>query len=477
MNDNDFLKEFGKNIGREQRHEASDADWEKLAFSLDAQAGSNRRRRQMLAWVFPLVATSAFALLGAMLWQTRSESDAMQVEIAQLRAAVADQKSGSRVDTTLRHISVIRYDTIYRTVVLRTLLPGEAAPAVDSKSIAPIAVDISQKIKDQDFIGSRHEAVSGNDPHADALPTTQPEASGHAANLPQTEVSQPEAATKKGTDQLLNMPTSPVDEAKTQPDAAALDQSPKPSISHPDGLYHLPLKSLPPLRSYLKQRLPNSSDLTVVLPASAPAPVPMIRRLRPRNVMVGITSGLLFPQTKGVEYHNNYTLGLTGQVALGRYLLLVVGAEYGEANYKVSGFASNEFKIPPLMRPTPNDALDHVELKQPLLDFSLGLRHVFLPHKRLHPFVGAAWTMEQVQEERLRYEFRNQLTEEATYVLVQRNGSRFNANGLQIGSGLEWAFAKRLSFRIEGMYQWQHAKSVPLLPERWGLRSGLGYRF
>ena len=59
MSDNDFLKEFGKNLGRERLHEASDADWAKLATSLDAQDRSRRRRRQMLAWAFPLVATAA----------------------------------------------------------------------------------------------------------------------------------------------------------------------------------------------------------------------------------------------------------------------------------------------------------------------------------------------------------------------------------------------------------------------------------
>ncbi len=476
MSDNDFLKEFGKNLGREQRYEASGSDWEKLASSLGAQDRRRRRRRQILAWAFPLVASSAFVLLGAMLWQTRSQSDAMQIEIARLRAVVAVQKSTSTTDTTVRHISVIQYDTIYRTVVLRTHLPSVAASGFGSKNITPIASSVLQKTKNQYFEIDKQEAISSDSPHPRSPPAapvaTLPAGSDQATPLPHTEVIPPEAAVKNASDHLSRTPTGQVDEAKIQIANAVPDGSPRSP-----GLYTLPQKVLPALQSHVKRHLYRPSDLTVVLPEAAPRPVPMIRRLRPHSAMVGITSGLLFPRTAGVEYRNNYTIGLAGQIALGRHLRLLVGAEYGSANFKVRGSASDNFKIPPVATPNPNDVLNYVELQQPLWDFSLGLRYVFMPEKRLHPFIGASWAMEQTQEERRRYKFVNALTEEPTYVLVQRNGTRFNANGLQIGTGLEWVFAKRLSFRLEGIYQWQRATSVPLLPERWGLRAGLGYRF
>ena len=69
------------------------------------------------------------------------------------------------------------------------------------------------------------------------------------------------------------------------------------------------------------------------------------------------------------------------------------------------------------------------------------------------------------------------MTDEESSTLVSRNDDYFNFDGLQVGLGLEGTVTKRLSVSLEGFYQRQFGTTVTLLAERWGLKTGLIYRF
>ena len=117
MSDFDFLKEFAKNLDRERLYEPDDADWEKLAVALDAQAQAKRRRHLLFAWALPLAASVAFILLGTLLWQTSSKTAKMQAEIVRLQKELGMKNGVTLADTTVHHVVTIQFDTIYRTVV------------------------------------------------------------------------------------------------------------------------------------------------------------------------------------------------------------------------------------------------------------------------------------------------------------------------------------------------------------------------
>lgn len=452
MSDFDFLKEFGKDLDRERLLEYVEADWEKLAASLYAQERDKRRRRRMFALAFPLAASAIFILLGTLLWQTRSRADRMQAEIVRLQTELS---SKNELDTTVQHIALIQYDTIYRTLVVQ-LHSGYSLES-DFNPNNNHADSIAKKIQNQFVAKNKPQGVGTNNPLQNK--------SNEVKSLAQVTETGGEVIQKKSNefltdgginlpDSVANIPESPTDSVKTEAGATVSDQP------------------------HIEDSSTQKSNITVMIPAPHNLRVPLLRRLRPHDAMIGFTSGMLFPQTKDAIPRNSYTLGLNGQIAFGRHLRLLAWAEHGWTTFKVNGSTLDNSNIPPPPTPpTPDDVFDYVQVEQPLWDFSLGLRYVFLPGKPLHPFIGAAWVGEQTQEQKLKYEYRNQVTEEEIYTLVPRDDSRFNPNGLQISLGAEWLFTKSLSLVLEGIYQRQYGTSVPLLKERWGLKTGLAYSF
>ncbi len=391
----------------------------------------------------------------------------------------------SNVIRTLNKNSVFRFFSSVRLAVplMIVIIVSVAAGTVfDRSNMNSETGSIFQEKQSPSLASSglgkaESHAAARQDLLATSPPTAESAAPGQADALQKNAAQPPAAGAKNQASTFDNVPAAQEGEPKTPVSAT----DPRPSQSA-DGFQRevqkkLPTKIIGPPQSHLKQRPLSAADFAVALPLASPSPVPMIRRLRPQNAMVSITGGMLFSQTRGVEYHNNYSLGLMGQLAFGRHLRLLAGAEHSSANFRAHGSGLPDFRVPPPTPPTPNDDLKVVELRQPIWDFLFGLRYVFTPEKRLHPYVSAGWLGQFVQEQTLRYEFLNGLTEAETYVIVPRNNDYFNANGLQLGIGLEWAFTKRLSLGLEGLYRRQASTLVPLLVERWGLKTGLGYRF
>jgi len=461
MSDFDFLKEFGKNLDQERHFEASDDNWEKVATALNTGVQRERRRRRVLLLAWPLAASLAIAGLGTSLFKTMNRADEMQAEIFQLKEKADAENSHYTSDTVQTHFSVVQYDTVYRTVFI-------------DRYVSPTIYRIGQS--------NRNDAISK-------------EAAG-IAEYAQTQI---------GTNEILiGENTSPKDIKGTNPSATQLvARSAKDmengnslnrtidagikgqqQVQSPDSIAfknNLILFLKPrPLETRILHSLSKRPLLrkgTVMLPMTS-AQVSLIQRLRPHDFAVGVTGGMLFPiTTPQATPLNSYTLGIAGQMGIGRHWQLHAGIERGWADFQVTASGLDNSNIPQLSPPTPNDMLEYVRVDQPLWDFSLGLGYVFTPEKRLRPFIGMAWVGEQTQEQTLRYEFKNQVTEEETYILAPYNDTRFNPNGLQIGLGAEWTFAKQLSFGIEGIYQRQYNTTVPMLAKRWELKAGVVYNF
>ncbi len=480
MSDFDFLKEFGKNLDRERPIEPSDTDWEKINAVLDRQEHSKRRRRLLLTWAFPLAASVALLLLGSLLWQNRLQTNAMQDEIARLQKELLIKDTIILTDTTIQHISFTQYDTVYRTVVIQTIDQRSIKQRFSQKDIQTgdfIAQTkyLQRAIKEQSKTfhikslqrGTQNVSIAGETPNTGKYLIQQKDS-----------LLQKVSALNNSSDSLNSTFLDHNKAENIQTNISTFNQSLiGDSLALKHSLAALPLKNILPSSTHYMHRLPEIFDLMASAPIHKPPPASIIRRLRPHSGMVSVTAGLLFTQTDDAEPRNNYTLGLNGQIAFGRHWWVFAGLERGQTSFKVRGLDLDHFHLPAPPPPTQNDVMKYVEIKQPLWDFSLGLRYVFTPEKRLRPFIGAAWLGEQQQEQTLKYEFYNQFTKEESYVLVPRNDTRFNAHGLQIGLGAQWAFTKRLSFGLEGTYQWQDGPSAFLLGERWVLKTGLSYSF
>lgn len=450
MSEFDFDKEFADDLRKERLFEPTNTGWNKVAADLDALESRRRRRRRFALWAWPIAASAAFVFFGLALLHAYNQVGMMQDEIARLKAGATEKSNIVLTDTTIRHLAVIRYDTIYRTVVMYRAVPDRSdqrntQPAVP-QSTAAITVGVALQgdtIHQENSMPKRQGADSKiRYAGADSIRINQAEQAGITA--------QPDAA-------MLHNPPAISDK---QSDMAVLPSLLPEQIDNPSARadYHLP-------------------DMGLLL---IPAPAErrrdkIIRRFRPHNAMVGVMAGIVFQQTQRAAPVNTYLAGVSGELAFGQHIRLRGSAAYLPTSFRVTPSGQAELDIPVVAPPTPNDQLHHIRIEQPLWDFSLGLQYVFVPGKRLRPYVSVAWVGEKIQKQKLQYEFTNQITEEEVYIRAPRAGSRFYSKELQVGLGADWAFAKRLSFRLEGMYQRQFSTDAPLLPDRWGITGGVVY--
>lgn len=477
MSDFDFLKEFGRNLDRERPHEPDDKDWEKLAASLNVQERKKRRRRLVLLWAFPVAASVMMAVLGDMLWKTSLHADKMQTEITRLQTEIDTQSKVALVDTLTKTVTVIRYDTIYRTVVVSSSTIDRSDIFSYNRSSQEY-YQTSRKPENQ-LPGrkqNRETQTDKSDSNSFGETNEFVEHAGNDSSVLRQKISIP-LSVEGGGHQVDSSFTHQTQQGSvsniSMPDRAAGE-----SVVEETNLLPLPTMAVMAPKSQQKRRLPDAFDMAISIPAPAVPRASLIRRLQPHQFKVGLTGGILFPRTEHATPRNNYTLGINGQVGFGAHLRLFSGFERGWTNFKIRGAILDDFHIPPPPpAPSPNDILSYVEAKHPLWDFSLGLRYVFTPEKRLRPFVSAAWLAEHTQEQTLKYEFMNNITEEESYTLVPYNNARFTLSGLQLGGGVEWAFSRRLTLGLEGIYQRHYDTSVLLLAERWGIKLGMTHTF
>ncbi len=460
MSDFDFLKEFGKNLDRERHFEASDEDWEKVASALNARAQRARRRRRLLLWAWPLAASMAIIALGTSLFKTMARADEMQAEILQLKEKSEAENSSKASDTLRTHFSVIQYDTVYRTVFIDRVVSPAIYPDGKTNRNENMAEKINDLVKyAQTETGKKEIQISDNS----AL---------NGIKVTNTITTNQVTALGEDMERINGLnhtkEAGEMDDLRQVPDSIAFKNCP---------IVFLKFPSLETRKLHSQGKRPILHKDLVMIPMVT-HPVPLIRRLRPHDIALGVTGEMLFPvTTPEATPLNSYTMGIAGQMEFSRHWQLHTGIERGWAYFEVAASGLDNLNIPQFTPPTPNDVLEYVKVTQPLWDFSLGLRYVFTPEKRLRPFIGMAWVGEQTQEQTLRYKFKNQVTNEETYILAPYNDTRFNANGLQIGLGAAWTFTKQMSFGIEGLYQRQNNTSVPLLAKRWGLKAGLLYNF
>ncbi len=117
MDDFDFDKLFADKMRGAGAPDLSDEDWEQLTPRLDAV----ERRRWRVLPVWWLGALSALLLGSNIGWwwmwqQSEKRSDSMQSEWQQIR-----HESVAMRDTTWSKVLVYQYDTVYRTVVHRSV--------------------------------------------------------------------------------------------------------------------------------------------------------------------------------------------------------------------------------------------------------------------------------------------------------------------------------------------------------------------
>jgi hypothetical protein len=118
MNEFDFDKNFGRDLGNERPFEPSEPGWEKVAARLDALETRRLRPRKALLWVPLLAALAALGFLGRALQRSERRAGELESEVGRLRSELSVVRTVSQTDTLYRQVTVVRYDTVYRRLLL-----------------------------------------------------------------------------------------------------------------------------------------------------------------------------------------------------------------------------------------------------------------------------------------------------------------------------------------------------------------------
>ncbi|HRI59398.1 MAG TPA: outer membrane beta-barrel protein [Saprospiraceae bacterium] len=201
----------------------------------------------------------------------------------------------------------------------------------------------------------------------------------------------------------------------------------------------------------------------------------MIYRLRPHNVALGVTAGTVWPQVSGAQSSPGFTGGLAGQVAFGEHIRLTGEFRWSRNWFKIKNGDQNTPDIPTLTPPTPDDVLEYVQVKQPSLEYALGLRYQLRPEQKLQPYLALAWAGANTLEQTLQYEFHNPMTETETLVELPYTEQNVFRSRWQFGVGMEWPFGKRLAAGAEAFWQSPIGQGGFLEGSRLGLKANVFY--
>jgi Outer membrane protein beta-barrel domain len=478
MSEFDFLKEFGKDMDREQPHNFGDADWKGIESRLDSQDIVQSRRRRFAIWSLPLASLAGFILLGVALWQSNQKTDLLQANLEQLQASITLKNTSTTSITTIDSIiSVVKYDTIYRTVFVTREVNKNTIVSSNSGLENQIIIENSFLRKKENETGFKQITPQRKDKigeNANLVPTE---------NL--TNLILETKNTTLGTQGVLENQTTNWLENQTvvenTEDRNSLMTSKLASnndlLNKNRSIEILPIRPIKAIEVKKNQPLP---DLSLVLQIE---PIhnykeELIEKIKPeKKLEIGLRTGLLFPYNEHVKSQSGYNAGINAGFKLWKHLHLTAGADLGQVEFTVRANDISRTQIPTLLPPTPNDVLKSVQIKHPLVDFSLGLRYSFRDNKPLKPYFSAAWLTQNSFEQNLKYEFYNAVIDDERFIKKHINDRNSFSNGFQIGFGADWRLRKHWLLGIEGVYQKQFSRGISLLEQRLNVRTGVKYSF
>ena len=480
MSDFDFLKEFGKDLDRERLEmEHSEVDWMEINARLDALDKQKQARRWWAAWWLPMLTGMVFVALGGLLWSAKQEIKSLQTQITAIKTHQVKNSRLALSDTSIQHVQSIQYDTIYETVVIhRTKVVYDHTYWAEGAAFDSTVKNQSEQQKEMkqgEGKNALNEAVVDIEStrlaeNAGVMERDEKSNEAKTAKIADNYESKTEASKKQELGGSEIKLTEEEQGAKNETETIQSWEEPNQALAM---LPILPLKTVE--SRHHRHRLDFNEFVMIAEKESKKEA--LVRHIKPHNFSVGLRSTLILPLTKITGTERSFSYGVSAGLTLGQNLHLIAAIDNGNIDFAVKNNDIVGSGIPLITPPTPDDVLDFVEIRQPISDFSLGLRYDFRTSRRWQPNVYLAWIGEHIHEQTITYEFDNIVTDEESYVKVQQHNAYFNAAGLQAGLGFNWFFVKKMSLGLEAIYQQQVSSVVPLLHERVGARAGLKYYF
>lgn len=414
----------------------SDEDWERLHPLLDAQ--HRRRWRAIPLWWLGIL--SGLLLCSNIFWwwmwrQSEQNSNSFRNEWYATKQGLP-----TAPDTSWEKIVVVQYDTVYKTLVYRTI----AAPtASTSESIAA----------NKNSSGSS----AGQTADSDNL-VNQPIASGSEM----APIEAPVLVTGiENSDEYVDNITDSLPAAIPQEHLFSADE-------------RLPSDITAEQTPARKDTLPEAD-----IPATPIKKQPRPPLLIPRKFRIGAGAGIVLPKSAYLSTNSGYLAYVSSEIAFSEQLALTLEAAFGGISFRGTEY-DEKLGLPPHSTPGVDYSLQYFETDEgikPIAQFTLGMRYWLVAQRRLSPYLGLGYAMQWHPSYELKIEYKNQVSGQEKEFSVEVPFNSSPVSLLDLNAGLRYRFFKHWRWQTGLSYQFKLDANQPGIPRFWGLNSAVLYEF
>ncbi|WP_020536951.1 hypothetical protein [Lewinella cohaerens] len=423
--------------------------WQNLEGRLD-QLDKGQPRSGFPFWWLPLLAAAIPLLLLFWLWGAYQQQGA---ELTYLQQRTPHEQM-TIMDTIVRRMVIVEYDTIYRTVY-ETHVTGDDSI---SKYRQPSS-----------------SLLLGTNPSFPSLWTGRSSQNSTAPNrwfpkepIPVTLSPWPRWSAQSNTNEERNT-TNPGDLVVGQPTNIIRDYTPTTPL--PFRFFFLNYSE--------EQKLP-----TIVVPTIEQRKKTLPGRLAsvlPSAIKVGFSAGSF--ATTGlpeVEKQSNFSGALLAELSYNRHFSIVLGGEYLANTFDLKHDDDVDFSEFPLLPPnTPGDELEKLQGDFRYWQIPLGIKYRMLVKKRLSPYLGVGLMAIRPTQSLLNYEYENSSND--YYSLSQDDllGKQLLLEDAWLMLGFDYYLGKNWHILLDANAQWSFHEVNNIIENREFLkiRMGFGYSF
>jgi hypothetical protein len=413
MNESNFFKNFADKMGQHRYFEPTDEQWDDMHSRLNSIDRKKKRRALLFSWGVPLLLGAGVLFLGVSMQKMQRQNLHLQARILEVEQALLNQKT--------QHAETwVQYDTVYKTVYITKQVT----------SLAEHDVDEGAELMQSKFNPIQFGAFGLQRP----------------------------GDFRRYDFQISQLIRSDIADDKNQNLTFLGSKSPE-KVEH---------------RRVLPERMEDVPTAKATFRKNTDY---YVQKYSPKQFYGGVSYGILVPtSTESIPVHAHST-GLIAETKLTDKLRLRLETAYAPARIRINDKASDDWSLPVISPPTPDDVLDFVKVSQSMWDLSLGFKYMLGEEKPIRFYAAGAWLSKIMLDKSYQYEYLNEQTLEDTKISFSRKNVDVTTRAMQLGLGSEWRLSRRYSFGMEAVYQHQFSFSERLIGSRWGLKSNLLYAF
>ena len=423
-----FFKQFQDNLENRPQPPFEEKDW----LALEKQLPPQHRKRPLSTLLFWTLAPLLLLSLGAN-WFFYHKMKNTEQQMALFNNGIETVKSKTIVlqtDTIYKFQTIIERDTIYKTRILRETVV----------TYLPYTPDNFQK---NNTVNTPLNSINNtvNTP-LNSIDTTEnivnEQLKNNAFSVNLKDHSNDNSLIFKELEKLNTIPMSPL-KLKKQDKLLALGNFPIIKNEH----------------KTLGQRL---------------------EVLRPKDYSLGVSAGLSFPFGDGLSQSSGYSVGLNGAMFFSPNISIWADAQYLQLSYKVDKM-SDAIGVPIVPPPSSLFNFNRAIIKQPTIQYIVGLRYRFDSPKRWQPYLGVGFGAVTSLPYEVGYEFKNNSlgTVWDVDLKVQKKGTQWGF--LLFDAGFEKRLSKQYRWKIGADYRVNLSANGLQSQRILGIKSGISFDF